>query len=134
MGGEANTWNTMNTDHKGHTPVQNDNRNCVNISLGYLDSLIKQIASIKQNLKPGEKLSVELWKQIHSFCAVEIPKNLKMPGSNEETNTILLPAKYIKYLQSMRSADALIAESKKSENKDNIPLQQVAVELIRVKE
>ena len=165
--------------------IQADTRNCLAISLGYLESILKQLSKeVKSKNEELEKEKVKLKnkesefeknkedpkkneeelkkerekfknkekeldkksrqgimenmdKQINGFSTVELPDeilslNRMYPGPMG----ILLPTKYIKYLQSRSTIDQLLEYIRgiKEDNEDYDILQEVKSELERVTE
>lgn len=91
------------------------------------------------NKKNSKELSNNMFKEINRFSTVQLPENIKGLDKNIGTGEklpmkILLPTKYIKYLQSRSSIEDLINYIDKldSSNKDYYILQEVKTELERV--
>ena len=163
--------------------IQADTRNCLAISLGYLESILKQLSKevkskneelekekvklknkeseFEKNKKDPKKNEEELKKereklknkeeeldkksrqsimqnmdkQINRFSTVELPDEIfSLNQMNPKPMGILLPTKYIKYLQSRSKIDQLLEYIRgiKEDNEDYDILQEVKSELERV--
>lgn len=111
--------------------IQHDIRNCLNITLGYLESLMKQISRNKEKWKSGYKsVSRGFSADMNKYDTVTLPENI-VGLDKENPFKVLLPTKYIKYMQSKKGMQALIdyAEKMDKENKDYAILQEVSKEL-----
>lgn len=156
--------------------IQNDHHNCLAISMGYMESLLKQLSQDKKALDENNKeklekiealkqkkeevkgnkkqleeveeelrnkekeinennkkeLSGNMFNEINRFSTVELPNDIKGIGNTtQEPMKILLPTKYIKYMQSTSKIEELrkYIHSLDKNDKDYKILQEVENEL-----
>lgn len=151
--------------------IQADDYNCLAISLGYLESILKQLSrevkskneeleeekeklkneenpeelkKEKEEIKKKEEeldeksrqgIRKNMDKEIERFSTVELPSEiLSLNKITTKSMGILLPTKYIKYLQSRSRIEQLLKYIRgiKKDNKDYDILQEVKNELERV--
>ncbi len=142
--------------------IQADDYNCLAISLGYLESILKQLSrEVKNKNKELEKEKLKnkenpeelkkekeeldkksrqgiienMGKEINRFSTVVLPSDIfSLNKITTKSMGILLPTKYIKYLQSRSRIEQLLKYIRGIEknNKDYDILQEVKNELERV--
>lgn len=91
--------------------IQRDSNNCVTITLGYVESLMKQISKEKKAQGADKKdLSSHLLGEIDKYTTVALPSNVDL--------AVLVPMKYVKYFQSMRGIVSLLCYAKRMDEHD----------------
>lgn len=118
--------------------IQADEQNCVTIALGYVESLMKQIAKNKEEWSKTSEKSKKAFSEhvsdaINKYSVVTLPDSVKDPG--RKPLKMLLPSKYIRYLQTRTGRDKLIdiAKSMKEGDENYAIMKEVADELVNVK-
>ncbi|MBQ2671452.1 MAG: hypothetical protein IJG00_01395 [Clostridia bacterium] len=109
--------------------IQRDSNNCVTITLGYLESLMKQISkNRKEQVADKKSLSSYLSREINKFTTVKLPGDIDLK--------VLVPTKYVKYFQSIKNVRKLIdyANKLKRDDPDYAVMQNVKDELEKVLE
>lgn len=117
--------------------IQADAQNCLTIALGYMESLMKQIygwSKEQQWSSQKKEFSEYVWNKINRYSTVNLPDDIQ--GVDTEPLKVLLPAKYIKYIQTSAGRDKLIelAKSKTLREEDRDAIEEVAEELIKVRD